>query len=422
MRIGFFDTFSGIAGDMALGAMLDLGLPLEVLQEVVAKLALDEVELRVSGTTKNGIRATKLDVLVAGEPERPGAAHGDGKGHGHSHHHHGAAHHAFRDIRKRIDDAGLGAETTRRAQAIFRALAVAEGRVHGKDPEEVRFHEVGAADALVDIVGTAAGLVHLGIDRIHTSPLPLGDGFVHTAHGRMPVPAPATLELLRGFPTRPLDGGRELVTPTGAAILAALADPAPAPPLRPLEIGYGAGTLDLDDRPNLLRLVVAEEADTRRPAGLPPRNPAIGHDERVVLETNIDDMNPEFFEAAIEALLDAGALDVTLTAVTMKRGRPGSCLQVIACEEDEERLTDLILSRTTSIGVRRWPVLRRTLARSQRSVDTPFGTIACKAVILPDGSERIAPEASDVLRAAREHGVPPEQIRSAVERAIQPSS
>lgn len=436
MRIAYFDTFSGIAGDMTLGALLDLGLPMTVLEEIVSKLELSKVELRASETTKNGIRATHLEVFVDGRKEQPGETHAGAAGparHGHDHPHdhaHGHDHphdhahgpgaglHSFREIRARVERANLGAETTRRAQAVFRALAIAEGRVHGKEPEDVHFHEVGAADALVDIVGTAAGLVHLGIERIHAGPLPLGDGFVQTDHGRMPVPAPATLELLRGFSTRPLDGGRELVTPTGAAILAALADPAPAPPLRPLEIGYGAGTLDLADRPNLLRIVLAEEAPTRRPAGVPPRNPAIGRDTRVVLETNLDDMNPEFYEAAITSLFDAGALDVTLGAVTMKRGRPGSCLQVIAREEDEEQLTELILSHTTSIGVRRWRVDRSTLARSQRKIATGFGQVACKVVVLPDGSERITPEAQDLLRAAREHDTTLEAVRNAVDRAI----
>ncbi|MEO2168627.1 MAG: nickel pincer cofactor biosynthesis protein LarC, partial [bacterium] len=377
MRIAYLDAFSGIAGDMMLGAFLDLGLPREVLDAEIAKLDLPGIEIRIGETHRQGIRATKVDVLVAGKAEAPGAAHG---AHG--------SHHSCAEILARIRGAGLGSRTEELALAIFRQLAIAEGRVHGKDPEKVHLHEVGAFDAIVDIVGAAIGFTHFGIDQVFASAVPLGTGFVGTDHGRMPVPAPATLELLRGHPTLPGDGGLELVTPTGAAIIAALAEPAAPPPLRPIAIGYGAGTLELEDRPNVLRLVLADPAEATRPAGLPPRNAHIESDQMLVIETNIDDMNPEFFRAATDALVAAGARDVTLQSITMKQGRPATCLQVIAEPQDEEALSEIILRETTSIGVRSWPVQRRILRRTQQSVATSFGEITCKIVVLPDGTER----------------------------------
>ncbi|MFP6664837.1 MAG: nickel pincer cofactor biosynthesis protein LarC [Deltaproteobacteria bacterium] len=413
MRIAYLDAFSGIAGDMMLGAFLDLGLPRDVLDAEIAKLKLPGIEIRTHETHRLGIRATKVDVLVAGKTEAPGAPHGAHAGHG--------SHHSCKEILARIRGAGLGARTEEHALAIFRQLAIAEGRVHGKDPEEVHFHEVGAFDAIVDIVGAAIGFSHFGIDRVFASAVPLGAGFVRTDHGRMPVPAPATLELLRGHATLPADGDLELVTPTGAAIIAALAEPGAPPPLRPFAIGYGAGTLELEDRPNVLRLVLADPAETTRPAGLPPRNTHIESDQMLVIETNIDDMNPEFFRAATEALFAAGARDVTLHPITMKQGRPATCLQVIAAPQDEEALSEIILRQTTSIGVRSWPVQRRLLRRMQQSVATPYGAIACKIVILPDGSERTAPEATDLERAAREHQVPIARVLEAVLEARGPA-
>jgi uncharacterized protein (TIGR00299 family) protein len=406
MRIAYLDAFSGIAGDMTLGAFLDLGLPREVLDAEIAKLELPGIEIRSQETSRNGIRATKADVLVSGRAEAPGETHG---GHG--------PHHSCREICARIRGAGLGTRTEERALAIFRQLAIAEGRVHGKDPDDVHFHEVGAFDAIVDIVGAAIGFTHFGVEKVFASAVPLGNGFVRTEHGRMPVPAPATLELLRGHATLPGDGGRELVTPTGAAIIAALAEPGPPPPLRPLAIGYGAGTLELEDRPNVLRLVLADPAEATRPTGLPPRNANIESDRMLVLETNIDDMNPEFFRTAIDALFAAGARDVTLQPITMKHGRPATCLQVIAEPQDEEVLSEIILRETTSIGVRSWPVQRRILRRTQQSVATSFGEITCKIVVLPDGTERAAPEASDLESAAREHQVPLARVLEAVLKA-----
>ena len=413
MKIAYFDAFSGIAGDMVLGALLDLGLPMQVLEDLIGKLDLPGVEVRRREVLKNGIRATKADVWVGDRKEAPGEPHA-AKGHDHGHGH--GAHHSYRDIHRRIVGADLGAATTDYATRIFRALAVAEGRVHGCELDDVHFHEVGAFDAIVDIVGVSAGLVHFNFDKIFVSALPAGSGFVNTDHGRMPVPAPATLELLRGHATLTENGTHEMVTPTGAAIVQALAETTPPPPLRLLDIGYGAGDLDFRDRPNLLRLVVGEEDHSPRPQEIPPADDAT-HDEIRVLEANIDDMNPEFFEAATAALFAAGALDVSLQPQTMKRGRPGTCITVLAPPELRGSLETILLRETSTIGVRSWPAERRILPRRQIHVPTNFGDIGVKVVTLPDGSERCTPEYADCHQAAAEHRVPVGEVYAAALRA-----
>ena len=440
MKIAYFDAFSGIAGDMVLGALLDLGLPMEVLEDVIAKLELPGVEVRTREVLKNGIRATKADVWIGDQKEEPGVPHGtadhshthshahahsDSDSHSHSHsdaHSHSHSHdarHSYREIHKRIVAADLGTRTTDYATRIFHALAVAEGRVHGCDIDDVHFHEVGAFDALVDIVGASAGLVHFGFDKIFVSPVPTGRGFVNTDHGRMPVPAPATLELLRGHATDPGNGTHEMVTPTGAAIVQALAETGPPPTLSPIEIGHGAGDLDFADRPNLLRLVLAEEVPSSRRPELPALDTASHQDEIVVLESNIDDMNPEFFEAAMAALFAAGALDVSLQPQTMKRGRPATCITVLAPPERRETLETVLLRETSTIGVRSWRAQRRILSRRQIHVTTNFGSIEVKVVTLPEGGERYTPEYADCQKAASEKRVPVSDVYAAALRAAE---
>ncbi|MBM4265459.1 MAG: nickel pincer cofactor biosynthesis protein LarC, partial [Deltaproteobacteria bacterium] len=336
------------------------------------------------------------------------AAHDHDREHAAHDHAHGGR--AYREIRTLLASARLRPRVRERAERIFQALATAEARVHACEVDDVHFHEVGALDAIVDVIGTAIALEHFAVERIYVSPLPLGSGITRSLHGRIPVPAPATLELLRGFPTRPEDGDVELVTPTGAAILAALATPGPAPALVPLAIGYGAGDRELADRPNLLRVVLAEpapaEAVARPSAVAQVASPALEQDEMVVIEANIDDMNPELFEAAIEALFAAGARDVSLSPITMKRGRPGTLLRLIGDPADAERLSEAVLRETTTIGVRQHTVTRRKLPRERRSVATRFGSIDVKEVALPDGTRRITPEYAQCQRAAKEHGVP----------------
>lgn len=434
MRVAWFDAFSGVSGDMTVGALLDLGLPLAVIEAGLAPLGVSGYSLRHDHLVRSGIRASKFRVAVDGDdggaPRVSTHAHeaapsdhvhdhdshdhaGHGHGHGHAH-----PHRHYREIREMIDRAPLAPGVRDRAQRIFKALAFAEAKVHATSPEDVAFHEVGAVDAIVDVVATAIGLEFLGIERIHVSPLPLGRGFARSEHGVIPVPPPATAELLRGFPVLPWDGDRELVTPTGAAILAALARPGDPGPFVPISIGYGAGDRELADRPNLLRVVLGEpveaggeheghrHARTASGAGLVA-------DEMVVLEADVDDMNPQFWDAAREALFAAGARDVTLSATSMKKGRPGTLLRVIGEPGLRDRLASIVLRETSTIGVRSHAVERLTLPRRIERVATPWGEVAVKVVTLPGGGERIAPEYDDCLRLARDHGVPVPRVHEA---------
>jgi uncharacterized protein (TIGR00299 family) protein len=280
-----------------------------------------------------------------------------------------------------------------RALAVFGALAEAEGRVHGVPAEQVEFHEVGALDAIVDVVGVALGVTHLGVDAIYSSPLPLGRGRVQAAHGPLPVPAPAVVELLHGRAVRLEDGTVELVTPTGAAIVAALARPDPPPALRTTAVGYGAGDRVLDDRPNLLRIIVGEPVV------------AAGSEDVVVLEATIDDMNPEFYEHVLERLLAAGAREAFLVPVVTKKSRPGTVLRVLALPAERERLAAIVFAETSTIGLRYTTWQRRVLPREERTVDTPYGAVRVKVARAPDGTLNVAPEFEDCRRVARERGV-----------------
>lgn len=398
MRIAYFDAFSGVSGDMTIGAFLDLGMPLSVLEEGLAPLGLHEVTLDVGHRVRSGIRATKFSVLTPGLEAHP---------HDHAHtHHDGHGHRAYRDIRGLLANSGLGPGVRARAEQIFHALAVAEARIHAMPVDDVGFHEVGAIDAIVDIVGASICLEHFGVERIYAAPLPLGTGLTRSQHGVIPVPAPATVEILRGFPSRLEDGAAELVTPTGAAIVAALGVPGPPPTLSPIASGYGAGDREMSDRPNLLRIVLADATDAPARARRGPTAQDVERDEMVVLEANVDDMNPELFEPAMDALFDAGARDVTLAPITMKRGRPATLVQVISTPDGADELGRILLRETSTIGVRTHRVSRLTLPREIRRVETRFGSIGVKVVRVPGGGERATPEYADCRRAAREHGVP----------------
>jgi pyridinium-3,5-bisthiocarboxylic acid mononucleotide nickel chelatase len=373
MSVLYFDAFSGVSGDMTVGALLSLGLPLERVRAGLQQLPLGDYTIAAEPRHVHGIAATKFQVRAAPPGHR---------------------HRSFRDIRGMIEAAGLEAGVARHALAIFTKLAAAEGRVHGVVPDDVEFHEVGAVDAIVDVVATAIGVTALGVDGAYTSALPLGSGTVPSAHGTLPVPGPATLELLRGFSVRVADGDGELVTPTGAAIVAALAAPEPPPELRVQAVGYGAGARMLADRPNLLRLVLAERAAIR---------PA---EDLLVVETNIDDCNPEFYEYVMERLFAAGARDVYLVPVHMKKNRPGIVLNVLCAAADRERLAAIILSETSAIGLRYHPVARNVLERETTEVTTAYGCVRVKVARGPDAHENLAPEYEDCKRLARERGVP----------------
>jgi uncharacterized protein (TIGR00299 family) protein len=383
MRIAYLDAFSGVSGDMTVGALLDLGVPLAAVQDAIGVLGLAGVETWTERVERSGIAATKFHVRVHGErPDPPG---------GHRHHHHG--HRAYRDIRALLAASRLEPRVRERALAIFARLAEAEGEAHGVAADDVTFHEVGALDAIVDVVGAAVGVTHLGVDRVYCSALPMGGGMVHAAHGPLPVPGPAVAALVRGRPVRFDDGASELVTPTGAAIVATLAATEPVPELRVERVGYGAGDRVLPDRPNLLRIVLGEPAT------------AVGSDEVVVLEATIDDTLPELWEHVLERLFESGAKDAFLEPVVMKKSRPGVTLRVIAAAADRDRLAAVVFAETSTIGLRWAPWRRLVLPRETVHVETEYGTVAVKVATAPNGTRNLAPEFEDCRRLARERGV-----------------
>jgi uncharacterized protein (TIGR00299 family) protein len=374
MKILYFDCFSGVSGDMTLAALLDLGLPLEKLQEELKKLALENYSLEVHPGSRSGIAALGLEIKV---------------GPGEEHHRH------FSQIREMILKSLLAPEVKEVSLAVFQRLAEAEARVHKKTVEEVHFHEVGAVDSIVDIVGTAIGVHYFKPQKIYTSELPMGWGFVQCQHGRLPLPAPATVEVLKGYPVKSVNVEGELVTPTGAAIVAALSSKvSPFPSMIPEKIGYGMGKKEFPDRPNLLRLVLGEASESYLT------------DRAVVLESNLDDMNPEFYDYLMERLFQKGALDVALSPLQMKKNRPGTLLRVIAEEKDAEALSELILRESTTLGVRSFSVDRKKLPREVREVETRYGKIRVKV----SGEIRFQPEYEDCRRIAREKGVPIQEV------------
>jgi pyridinium-3,5-bisthiocarboxylic acid mononucleotide nickel chelatase len=335
---------------------------------------LKNYSLEVRPGSRSGIGALGLEVKVGSHEE---------------HHRH------FSDIRGMITRSSLDPGVKEMSLAIFQRLAEAEARVHRKKVEEVHFHEVGAVDSIVDIVGTAIGINFFRPDRIYASELPMGWGFVNCQHGRLPLPAPATVEVLKGYPVKNVDVEGELVTPTGAAIVATLSSKAGAfPPMKVEKIGYGMGKKEFPDRPNLLRLVLGEATE------------AYQTDRAMVLESNIDDMNPEFYDYLMDRLFQRGALDVSLSPLQMKKNRPGTLLRVIAEEKDADALSELILQESTTLGVRSFPVSRKKLPREVREVETRFGKVRVKI----SGEVRFQPEYDDCRRIAREKGVPIQEV------------
>ena len=389
MKILYFDCFAGIAGDMTVAACLDLGVPLEAVQDGIARLSLPASSYRLAAerVVRHGVTATRFHVRVA---EHQPARH-------------------YADIAALIEKSTLAAPVKERAQRVFLRLAEAEAKVHGVELGQVHFHEVGAVDSIVDIVGAAICLDHLGIEALHAAPLPWGSGFIDTAHGRLPVPAPATAELLRGLPVHGDIGPGERVTPTGAAILAALADGfGRMPAMQVTGIGCGAGTKDFPDLPNVLRLVVGESGTQE------------GRDEVAVLETHIDDMNPELLGFLMERLFAAGALDVAYAPLQMKKNRPGTRLTVIAQPAKTEELASLVLTESTAIGVRHYRTGRFLLARGVEERETSLGRVRVKVAGREGQVVRVTPEYEDCRRLALEIGLPLAEVYRIVERECAP--
>jgi uncharacterized protein (TIGR00299 family) protein len=391
MRIAYFDCFSGASGDMLLGALVDAGLDLARLEGELRKMSLPDWSITAEKTKKKGIAATQVRV--------------------HTHEHH--PHRGLSEILRMIEqgrEAGLSAHAAQRAAAIFRRLGEAEAKIHNVSVESIHFHEVGAVDAIVDIVGACAGFELLGIEDFYASSLNVGGGRVEAAHGVMPVPAPATAELVRGAPTYSTGIERELLTPTGAAILTTIVRQfGPLPPMKVDHIGYGAGAADLPGQANVLRMFLGESA-----LG------AAAHDETIaIIEASVDDLNPQVYAYFAERALEAGALDVSSAPQQMKKSRPGQLITVLAPPERADALVELFFRETTTIGVRTWEARRRVLAREMVRVETPYGAVQVKISRLNGRVLNAAPEFEDCRRIALERGAPLKQVLAAAAAAFQ---
>ena len=381
MKLAYFDCFSGVSGDMCLGALVAAGYPADRLADLPRRLKLEGVSIEIGTARRGPFAATRVEVQVEGKP----------------------AHRHLKHMLAIIEQGDLTPRVRDRALEVFRRLAAAEAEVHGQTIEKVHFHEVGGADAIVDIVGTVEALESLGVERCYCSTLRLGRGSVMSEHGVIPVPAPATTLLLRGAPVEIPAVDVELVTPTGAALMAALvADWGPPPAFRLEVAGTGAGGRDLKEQANVLRVLIGEV-----------RSNASGRRRVSVLETALDDENPQVLADLGNRLLSAGALDVMTVPALMKKGRQGTWLVVLSELEHADALATMLLSETSTLGVRVREEERIELERSATSVETAYGTIAMKVAVLPDGAHRAAPEFESVRAASERAGVPVREVRDA---------
>lgn len=392
MRVAILDPFSGIAGDMTLGALVGVGLDADWLRALPSRLGLEDVAVRVEQVKRSSVACTKVDFDIPPQPHSRG----------------------IREIRDLVAKASVPETVRVRADAAFLAIATAEGEIHGIAPERVHLHEVGAVDAILDVVGSVWGFELLGVERVFCGPISVGDGTVKTAHGSLPVPAPATLKLLEGVEIRPgPEGSGELVTPTGAALIKVLSSgPAPAS-FTPLTSGFGAGTKEFRGRPNALRIVLAETVAAE----------GVRVEHLVQLATDIDDMDGEQLAALADRLRDDGALDVVMLATMMKKGRPGTRVEVLATRELADHLEEVLFAHSSSIGVRRAIVERHALPRAVHTVHALDHDIRVKVVTLPTGERRAKPEHEDVARVATETGRPLREVaasaRAAGERLLE---
>ena len=449
MRIAYLECFSGMSGDMFLGALIDAGVSPQLLEDAVAALNVG-ARLEISRVVRSGISATKVDVWVGGEKDLPRQEYGERQHDPEDHQHLHDGHHAFEhlahshlasgeisqaevpapqqhthtrehslshnhgrgltEIRLLISAASISDGTKKTAIAIFEALGRAEAKIHDTSVESVHFHEVGAVDAMVDIVCAAVGAEALGVEEFICSPLNVGGGAVQCAHGTFPVPAPATVELLAHAPVYSSGLQAELVTPTGAAIVKTLTSRFAAFPEMKIEkSGYGAGSRDFPGHPNVVRLTLGQSASSAIAANT-------ASETVTVLEANLDDLNPQVFGYVMDRLFDEGALDVFAMAVQMKKNRPGTLLTVLCKPEDSGKLTQLIFTETTTLGVRRRDEMRQTLARRWESVGTPWGEVRIKIASMNGTVTNYAPEYEDCRRIAAEHRVP---LKAVMQEAAQ---
>jgi len=415
----YVDCFSGASGDMVLGALLDLGLPIDALRDALGSLAIDYGRVTAERVLRAGVSATKFRLVAHGaaEPVPRHDHYHDHDHHPHSHahshvygHDHGPdaphTHHSLEEIGGYIDRSALSAEGKARARELFARLAEAEAAVHDMPVARVHLHEVGAVDSIIDIVGAVFGMEWLGASEIVASPLNVGAGTTRCAHGVFPVPAPATARLLQGVPIYAGAVARELTTPTGALLLTGYAQRfGPMPPLTVTAIGYGAGDADFPQHPNVLRMMVGERH-------------GIGATERIVaIECEIDDMNPQLFGPLMDRLQDAGALDVYYAPVQMKKNRPGVLVTVLAPPERREALSGVLFAETTTIGVRYVEMERERLEREVRTIETPVGPIRVKVARRGGAVVNASPEFDDCVRAATDRGLPVKSVQAIATRA-----
>ncbi|MGH9339769.1 MAG: nickel pincer cofactor biosynthesis protein LarC [Acidobacteriota bacterium] len=417
----YFDPFNGISGDMTLGALVDLGLPMEHLKSELGKLEIDGFELKAEKIDRQGLNGVNFHVLVH---ERHHHEHGH---HHHEHHQHPTPDtrhptpdsRGFTQIRELIQKSELDSWVKEKAVTIFRRLGEAEAKVHGSSLEEVHFHEVGAVDAIVDIVGACIGFKYFGIARFYTSPLHLGGGTVTFSHGSWPVPTPATAELIHDCASVIGPVSFELTTPTGAAIVTTLAEKGSPPPSRFQKWGFGAGDKEIPEIPNMLRLGLGQSLES---AGLgeaiatigPGESAGIQEEEVLLLEANIDDMDGEMFGHFLEMALKSGVLDAYLTPVQMKKNRPGVLLSVLCKAPDRERLLEMILRETTTLGIRWSPWKRWVLDREIKEVKTELGSVRMKIARLRGQVVNIAPEFDDLKAIAQDRGISLKRVRQRV--------
>lgn len=386
-RLAYFDCFSGISGDMIIGALLDAGLHLDDLNFGLKQLNLPKFEIRADKVLKQNVSATQFSLNIADQKK----------------------HRSLSDLHKIVEDADLDHDIKDKAMKIFLRIAEAEAKIHNQLLEKVHFHEIGAVDTIVDVVGALLALRQLGVERVYASRLNVGSGFVDFSHGKFPVPAPATAEILKGIPIYATDSNAELVTPTGAAIIASLAEQfGDLPEMKTEQIGYGAGTQDLQT-PNVVRVFIGELA-------LPTKNET---DTISVIEANIDDMNPQLYDNVMNKLFELGALDVYLTNISMKKNRPGIKLTVLLRPESESKMTRCVLEETTSLGIRIRRERRVILQRDIEAVQTPLGKVRFKIARLNGEVVNIMPEYEDCKRVAQSHNWPLKKVYLEVLKYLQ---
>jgi len=384
MKVLYFDLIGGASGDMILAALIDAGVPAEKLEEMLAGLKLDEFDLNASSISKNGFQATKVDVVVG---EQPPERH-------------------LNEILAVIRNSSLPLSIQNRAIRVFQKIASVEAGIHNKPIDQIHLHELGGTDTIVDVAGALLALDFLQVSHVYASPVPLGSGFIHGAHGQIPLPAPATMGLLKGVPVKRTEIEAELITPTGAALLAELVDDfSPPPKMKVDAIGYGAGTRDLPV-PNLLRVMIGESTEEGDQI----------KENLILLESNLDDLNPEIYPYVMESLFNAGALDVCFVPIQMKKNRPGTQIQVLSEIQKAEKMRAILFKETSTLGIRQTQVDRYSLSRIIKEVTTSYGVVKIKVAGEGTNFQKVSPEFEDCQKLARQNNIP---IQKVFQEAIQ---